>query len=273
MAVSKTARLGLTRWTEDTDPWNRDDFDDDNAALEAVVALYGHGTLTGRPAAGIRGRYYYATDTPAVYYDDGATWRTPFVYSTGDQSIAGIKTFTSTPTINGQNIVATNDARLATITQAEVENSASTAPRTITGQRLWQALNLLLGADRSIGGAWTFTQPVVMNAYQYTVTTSLVDNTTLPTVTAALQTGPITTLSLKLRNTTGAATTAIGTIGVGARPKSRSIGTGLISVNASMAAATPTLVTIGTDGGIVVADSIPNNSYVTVDATFIHLPA
>jgi hypothetical protein len=76
MAVSKTTRLGLTRWTEDTDPWNRDDFDDDNAALEALAGVARQGLYAARGSAATYSRStYWATDHKALYLSDGATWR------------------------------------------------------------------------------------------------------------------------------------------------------------------------------------------------------
>ena len=38
MTVSKSPRVGVTRWDSDNDPWSRDDWDDDNAQLEALGA-------------------------------------------------------------------------------------------------------------------------------------------------------------------------------------------------------------------------------------------
>lgn len=71
MTVSKTPRLNLTRWSADSDPWDRADFDGDNAELEARVVIRSEGTLAARPAstAGSAGRYYYATDVDELYYD------------------------------------------------------------------------------------------------------------------------------------------------------------------------------------------------------------
>lgn len=40
------------------------------------------GTLAARPAAGTQNRLYFATDVPAVYYDDGAAW-TQFTITDG----------------------------------------------------------------------------------------------------------------------------------------------------------------------------------------------
>ena len=76
MAVSKTTRFGVTRWTEDTDPWSRDDFDDDNAAVEAKAAGFLEGTAAARPAASAANArmFYRATDTDMVSYSTGAAW-------------------------------------------------------------------------------------------------------------------------------------------------------------------------------------------------------
>jgi hypothetical protein len=40
-----------------------------------IMAVDLQGTLSQRPAAGIRGRYYWATDKKALYRDDGAAWQ------------------------------------------------------------------------------------------------------------------------------------------------------------------------------------------------------
>jgi hypothetical protein len=80
MAVSKTTRFGVTRWTEDTDPWTRDDFDDDNAAIEAKAAGFLEGTLAARPAASAANArmLYRATDGTGalgvLFYSTGSAW-------------------------------------------------------------------------------------------------------------------------------------------------------------------------------------------------------
>lgn len=38
MPVTTTARLGLKRWSDDSDPWDRADFDANSAALESLAA-------------------------------------------------------------------------------------------------------------------------------------------------------------------------------------------------------------------------------------------
>lgn len=81
MAVTSSPRTGLTRWSAATDPFTRAQVDGDNAELEAKVALYGQGLFNDRPAAGVPGRFYHASDAPGggadglVYYDTGAAWR------------------------------------------------------------------------------------------------------------------------------------------------------------------------------------------------------
>lgn len=78
MAVSKTTRLGLTRWTEDTDPWSRDDWDDDNAALELLAVGALEGLASARPAASAANArmFYRATNTGVLSYSTGAAWVT-----------------------------------------------------------------------------------------------------------------------------------------------------------------------------------------------------
>lgn len=47
-----------------------------NAAVAAAVnALSIQGLLSARPAPGTLGRYFWATDTLQLYYDDGAAWQ------------------------------------------------------------------------------------------------------------------------------------------------------------------------------------------------------
>lgn len=48
--------------------------------VDALFAMYDSGTLAARPAAGLRGRFYLATDqTPEqVFFDDGTAWIAPW---------------------------------------------------------------------------------------------------------------------------------------------------------------------------------------------------
>lgn len=74
MTVSKSPRLGLTRWSDDADPWLRSDWDQDNAQLEALAAMAEAGTLAARPAAAKPGRFYYDSADDSLYYDTGTKW-------------------------------------------------------------------------------------------------------------------------------------------------------------------------------------------------------
>lgn len=42
--------------------------------LDTVAAWDDQGTFAGRPAAGVRGKYYFATDTATLYRDTGTAW-------------------------------------------------------------------------------------------------------------------------------------------------------------------------------------------------------
>ncbi|KWW97389.1 hypothetical protein LI90_4361 (plasmid) [Carbonactinospora thermoautotrophica] len=75
MAVTTTPRLGLQRWDAGSDPWPaRAGWDQQQATLDNLVAIDLQGTAAARPAAGIRGRYYFAADTGRLYRDDGTQW-------------------------------------------------------------------------------------------------------------------------------------------------------------------------------------------------------
>lgn len=81
MAVTKTPRFGLTRWSDDGDPWNREDWDADNAAVEALAVGWLEGTGVDRPAASPDNRGFIYRRTDAATYNantysisTGAAW-------------------------------------------------------------------------------------------------------------------------------------------------------------------------------------------------------
>ncbi|MDW5597650.1 tail fiber protein [Conexibacter stalactiti] len=51
--------------------------------LDDVVLGYGQGRLRDRPAAGVEGRQFYATDTATLYHDFGGGW-VPYAWQPGD---------------------------------------------------------------------------------------------------------------------------------------------------------------------------------------------
>jgi hypothetical protein len=73
--VPTTSRLAL--------PYPTDDDDNDVAGdllalatkLDTDAAVDLQGTFASRPAAGTRGRFYWATDKKALYRDDGTAWQ------------------------------------------------------------------------------------------------------------------------------------------------------------------------------------------------------
>lgn len=53
-------------------------------ALDPVTVVFMQGLASAMPAAGVSGRYYWATDTKVLFYDDGTTWYQPGAMSPGD---------------------------------------------------------------------------------------------------------------------------------------------------------------------------------------------
>lgn len=74
MTVTYTTRLGLPQWSDGADPFSRAQMNDALSKLETLAAVDLQGTRAARPAAGIRGRYYFATDSGLLYRDNGTGW-------------------------------------------------------------------------------------------------------------------------------------------------------------------------------------------------------
>jgi hypothetical protein len=75
VAETFSTRFGLRLYGAGTDTWSRVEYNDDLVQkLDDQAAIDGQGTLAARPAPAIRGFYYYATDTGALYRDTGAAW-------------------------------------------------------------------------------------------------------------------------------------------------------------------------------------------------------
>lgn len=74
MAVTASARLGITRWSASTDPFTRAQLDGDHATLDTNVALFIESTAALRPAPGTYGRFHRATDTGALSLDTVTAW-------------------------------------------------------------------------------------------------------------------------------------------------------------------------------------------------------
>lgn len=84
MAVTQSARFGLTEWSDPADPFTRAQLEHDHEQIEALAVQYAQTAVAGRPAAGVPGRIHWPTDGPyaavapaagAPAYDDGVGWR------------------------------------------------------------------------------------------------------------------------------------------------------------------------------------------------------
>lgn len=103
MAETRTPRLSLPSYSAGTDAFSRLDWQDLVNSLEANAAADVQDTLANRPPAGIRGRYFYATDNGGLYRDTGTVWvelnparsiggATPAAEAIGDTGAEGAST-------------------------------------------------------------------------------------------------------------------------------------------------------------------------------------
>ncbi len=75
MAVTSSPRLGLTRWSAQTDPQTRAQQDASHLALETLAARFDQFTgINNRPAFGVAGRFSTDLSTGLIYYDTGTAW-------------------------------------------------------------------------------------------------------------------------------------------------------------------------------------------------------
>ena len=116
MAVTTTTRLGLTRWSASGDPFSRTQMDTSHAAIEDKAAIYLHGLASARPSAGTSGRFYYATDTSVLSYDDGVGWR-EVISASATQTLTN-KSLTA-PTITGT-IALPSTTSIGTVSDTEI---------------------------------------------------------------------------------------------------------------------------------------------------------
>jgi hypothetical protein len=74
MPGPNTGRAGLPTLLEADTPDVPRDHNALANALDGIIAMDLQGLLAARPAAAIRGRYFWATDVGIMYRDDGAAW-------------------------------------------------------------------------------------------------------------------------------------------------------------------------------------------------------
>lgn len=75
MAESDSPRFGLRRWSAGTDTPSRVEFDQGHANIDDLGAIDKQGTFAARPAAAIRGTYYWDTTNEYLWRDNGSGWR------------------------------------------------------------------------------------------------------------------------------------------------------------------------------------------------------
>jgi hypothetical protein len=115
-------------------------------ALDTNVSYDAQGTLSARPAAGLRGRYYYATDIGVLSRDTGTGW-----VDVNPKDAAAATPSLRTLGAGATQAAAGNDARLSdtrTPTDGTVTN-AKLAPNAVTTDKV--APGTLLGDDIADG--------------------------------------------------------------------------------------------------------------------------
>jgi hypothetical protein len=123
MAISSSPRLGLTRWSADTDQVSRAQFDGDHGRLDDLVAMAIQGVALDRPAAAVPRRLYYATDTGVLSLDTGTAWvevltepRASAAYVAREEAVSGyVGTTESTTSTTYADLATVGPSATATI--------------------------------------------------------------------------------------------------------------------------------------------------------------
>lgn len=236
MTVSLTTRLGIHRWSDDGDPWDREHFDADNAAIETLAIIGTQGTNAARPVAGVERRLYVATDTERVYIDDGDEWYELLILGTGG-TVPGSVDFTgATATRNGDPIATTDDVgvvavalgdHLADTTDAHDASAISLTPTGDVSATDVQAAIAELASEKATDAALTAHITDTTDAHAATAIT----NTPAGAIAAVTVQAAINELDTEKAALSGATFT------------------GLITLNAGAAFANGQDVTIGTGTG------------------------
>jgi hypothetical protein len=74
MAETNTTRLVLRQWGTGTDTPSRAEFNASFLSLENLAAIDKQDTFANRPAAGVRGTYFWDTTNTLLWRDTGAAW-------------------------------------------------------------------------------------------------------------------------------------------------------------------------------------------------------
>lgn len=213
MTVSLTTRLGLHRWSTDADPWDREHFDADNAALEDLAIIGTQGTNAARPTAGVQRRLYLASDAERVYLDDGDEWYELAVLSTANTWTAA-NDFTGGLKLNGSTVAIASDLtdHINDTTDAHDASAISVIPTGDVAATDVQAAIAELAAEKATGAALTAHTGAAAGAHAATAI-SYAGSTDLSatTVEAALD-----ELDAEKLGKAGGTTTGLVTFGAGA---------------------------------------------------------
>lgn len=101
-----TTRLKLPRPELDEPADGPDGFIDLTDVLDPLAAVYLAGTAAARPAPGISGRFYWATDFKTLSYDDGTAWNA--VSGPVPSNIPVVTALPTTGLVDGQEVYFQN---------------------------------------------------------------------------------------------------------------------------------------------------------------------
>lgn len=152
MAVTTTTRLGITRWSTGGDAFTRTQMDTSHSNLESRVPIYLHDTFSNRPAAGTVARFFFATDTYRLYYDDGVAWRDVNATYTGAVIAGayggtGVANTGKTITVSGNTSIGSGTDTVTFTTSGATSVALPTSGTLITNGVT--ALNSLIDVDTS----------------------------------------------------------------------------------------------------------------------------
>lgn len=178
MAVTTTARLGLTRWSAGTDPFTRAQMDASMAALEANAAMFAQGTLAARPAFGKAGRIYFVTSGASVgmhYYDDGTQWA-PIGVDLSSYATTSALTTGLAGKANTSHTHAAADVTSGVFATARLGSGTATTSTWLRGDGAWTAL-----PTQAVSGLTDVTLTSLANGQvlRYNSTTSKWENVSL----------------------------------------------------------------------------------------------
>ena len=170
MTVSQTTRLGLYRWSEDSDSFTRSQMDTSHENLETTVARFISGTTLPAGDAEYARTLFYKTDTQKLYY-----------YNAEDGSGSWVEVIANLLSVNTVN--AKGDILVGTADNVVGVRSVGTNDQI-----------LMADSAQATGMKWTTTLP------SFTLTTPTI---TSPTITTPLLSHPRETWSITGTTPTG----------------------------------------------------------------------